>query len=511
MRAVVRLSPPLVLAALVLGAAHALSFAPTTLPWLQLIALAALFSLAQRAYSPRQAAWLGFGFGLGWFGVGVSWVYVSMHTYGGMPAVLAALATLAFCAFLALYPALALGVAQWLSPASRVRRLLLALPATWAASEWLRGVLFTGFPWLASGYAHPEGPLAGYAPVVGVYGIALLAAFVGGAAALLVDRRGVPSRTLAGAVGVAAALLLGGQALQTRDWSTPVGKPLRVRLVQGNVPQNIKFEDGGLERSLAAYAALLKEPREPAAELVVLPESVLPLPLERLPEDALQALLAPTRDRGAALVFGIFIEQPEFRFYNSAVGVSPAGTGGAPLQRYSKRHLVPFGEFIPPGFRWFVDLMRMPIGDQARGAPYQGPMDLAGQRIALNICYEDLFGAEIVRAWDVPDRAPTMLLNLSNLAWFNDSLALPQHLQIARLRAIETARPMLRATNTGATAIIDPRGRVLAQAPFNRATTLDAEVQGYEGTTPYVRYGDVPLLVWLAALLSVAAVLRRRA
>jgi apolipoprotein N-acyltransferase len=285
-----------------------------------------------------------------------------------------------------------------------------------------------------------------------------------------------------------------------------------VRLVQGNVPQDVKFVDGGLERSVAAHAALLKG--EPV-DLTVLPESVFPLPLHVLPDSALQAVLEPTRDRGGALVFGIFIEQPQGYYYNSAIGVAPAGAGTAqlqpPLQRYSKRHLVPFGEFIPPGFRWFVDLMRMPIGDQQRGAPYQGPMDLAGQRIAINICYEDLFGAEIIRAWDVPERAPTLLLNLSNLAWFNDSLALPQHLQISRLRALETGRPMLRATNTGATAVIDPRGAVIALAPFNRAVALDAQIRGYAGTTPYVRYGNRPTLVALAILLMLAAAWRRRA
>jgi len=509
MRAVIRLSPPLFLAALAVGAAHALSFAPVNLPWLQLIALAALFSVAQRAYTWRQAAWLGFGFGLGWFGVGVSWVYVSMHNYGQMPAVLAGLATIAFCAFLALYPALGLGVAQWLSPASRVRRLLLALPAAWAGSEWLRGVVFTGFPWLASGYAHGDGPLAGYAPLVGVYGMTWIAAFVAGTAALLVDRRGVAKRTVAAALAATVALLAGGQLLTTRTWSTAVGEPLRVRLVQGNVPQDLKFAEGGLERAVAAYTSLLRgEPRD----LVVLPESVFPVTLEFLPEDVLQAVMRPTRDRGAALVFGIFIEQPRGQYYNSALGIAPSSdAGNAPLQRYSKRHLVPFGEFIPPGFRWFVDLMRMPIGDQQRGAPYQGPMDLARQRIALNICYEDLFGAEIIRAWDVPDRAPTMLLNLSNLAWFNDSLALPQHLQIARLRALETARPMLRATNTGATAVIDARGRVVAQAPFNQSVALDAQIHGHEGTTPYVRFGDVPVLAWLGGLMAIALLLRRRA
>ncbi len=171
---------------------------------------------------------------------------------------------------------------------------------------------------------------------------------------------------------------------------------------------------------------------------------------------------------------------------------------------------MPFGEFIPWGFRWFVDLMQMPIGDQQRGAPYQGPMDLAGQRIAVNICYEDLFGREIIAAWQVPERAPTLLLNISNLAWFDDSIALDQHLQISRLRALETGRPMLRATNTGATAVIDARGIVTAALPYLTAAALDNRVTGYTGLTPYVRWGDGPALALIAALLVVAAWAGRR-
>jgi apolipoprotein N-acyltransferase len=177
------------------------------------------------------------------------------------------------------------------------------------------------------------------------------------------------------------------------------------------------------------------------------------------------------------------------------VGLSPGG--GAP-QRYSKRHLVPFGEFVPWGFRWFVDLMKMPIGDQQRGDSYQPPMQLAGQRIAVNICYEDLFGAEIREAWRDPARTPTVLLNLSNLGWFDGSLALPQHLQISRLRALETGRPMLRATNTGATAIIDARGNVVAQLPYLTRGVLGVELQGHGGATPYLRYGDAPALILIA-------------
>ncbi|MGE5337496.1 MAG: apolipoprotein N-acyltransferase [Gemmatimonadota bacterium] len=491
-------------AAALLGAAHAASFAPWNLPWLQLAALATLFALAELTRGARHAAWLGWCFGLGWFGVGVSWVYISMHEYGQMPAWLAAIATAVFAAYLALYPALALGAAHRLVD-QRGPRLLLGLPAAWALSEWLRGVLLTGFPWLASGYAHADGPLAGYAPLVGVYGVTLIAASVAGLAAYAYGARA--QRHLAAlAVAVLVALVLVGHGLRSVEWTQPTGKAISVRLVQGNVPQDEKFADGGLQRALDTFFPLMQRAGNP--DLVVLPESVFPIPLNYLPDEVLQSLHAFSRTTGAALVFGVFIEQPRGQYFNSAVGIRRDDE--PPLQRYSKRHLVPFGEFIPWGFHWFVDLMQIPIGDQQRGTPYQGPMDLAGQRIAVNICYEDLFGAEIISAWRVPERAPTLLLNLSNLAWFDDSLALPQHLQISRMRAIETGRPMLRATNTGATAIIDARGNVVAQLPFRTKAVLDGRVQGYAGTTPYVTLGNLPALGLAGALLLAAALLARR-
>jgi len=224
--------------------------------------------------------------------------------------------------------------------------------------------------------------------------------------------------------------------------------------------------------------------------------------LAQLPAEITRDLVDVVRERKAALIFGIFIEDPPGHYYNSAVGLADDDRGA---QRYSKRHLVPFGEFIPFGFRWFVDLMKMPIGDQERGEPRQPPMKLAGQRIAVNICYEDLFGAEIITAWSDPQNTPTMLLNLSNLAWFDDSNALPQHLQMSRMRALETGRTMLRATNTGATAIVGPRGEVLQQLPFNTAGVLDGEAQGYTGETPFVRFGNFPAL-GIAFLLALAAV-----
>jgi apolipoprotein N-acyltransferase len=490
-----------------LGAAHAAAFAPLNFWWLQPFALAGLFALAFET-SPRRAALLGWAFGLGWFGVGVSWVFISMYRYGGLPMPLAAAATAAFCAFLALYPALALWSAQRLR-AGVVVQALCVLPGTWAVSEWLRGWLFTGFPWLASGYAHSDGPLAGYAAVVGVYGMALIAALIAGALAACLRWRelGRAARIALPLAVVSVAAL--GTALRAIDWAEPAGQPLAVRLVQGNVPQSLKFGPEGLKLGHDRHMSLLRQagPKFANFDLAVLPESVLPVPVNYLPEHVLQDLGDVVKASGAPLIFGAFIEEPRERYFNSAIAVFPEGH----TADYRKRHLVPFGEFIPWGFRWFVDLMQMPIGDQQRGAAYQPPIAVRDQRIAINICYEDLFGAEIIDAWRDPERAPTLLLNLSNLAWFDDSLALHQHLQISRLRALETGRPMLRATNTGATAIIDARGRVTAHLPHVTQGVLDAQVQGMRGTTPFVRFGNLPALLLAAALLAVALVLRQRA
>lgn len=497
MNVIARLSP---FFALGLGALHACSFAPWTLPWLQVIALAALFALAARSTSAKKAALLGFAFGMGWFGVGISWVYISMHVYGLMPAALAAAATAAFCAYLAVYPALALGLAHRFF-GNAASRLALGLPALWMMAEWLRGTLFTGFPWLASGYAHTDGPLAGWAPTLGVYGITLMAALVAGALSLWT----LPGRRQAWSALVLITVIGGGWLGSMHSWTAPAGSPVSVRLVQANVPQNLKFEPDGIARASATHLALMKGPDQARpADLVALPESIFPVPLQLVPPSYLQAFQDFANQHRSAVIFGVFLEEPRGHYFNSAVGVAADDSS---LRRYSKRHLVPFGEFIPPGFRWFVDLMKMPIGDQQRGVTAH-PLALAGQRIAVNICYEDLFGAEIIDAWHTGGPAPTVMLNLSNLAWFNDSLALPQHLQISRMRVLETQHPMLRATNTGATAIIDAQGAVTARLPYLTGGALDGNVQGYDGLTPFIRYGNWPALL-LAGLLILVALLKR--
>jgi apolipoprotein N-acyltransferase len=438
-----------------------------------------------------------------------------------MPAWQAAPATAAFAAFLALYPALALAAARGLirirAPRAFPIQLLAALPACWTLSEWLRGVVLTGFPWLATGYAHADGPLAGYAPLAGVYGVTLIAALIAALFAALLAalilcgvaatgaRRARHYRAAGAGAAAIAALLAAGAALRTVEWTQPAGAPIQVRLVQGNVPQDEKFADGGLQMAIDTFGPLMNRPGR--FDLVVLPESVFPAPLDDLPENVVQSLRDFTRDSGAALIFGIFIEPQRDRYFNSAVALRPGADG---VLRYSKRHLVPFGEFIPWGFRWFVDAMRIPIGDQQRGADHQKPFELAGQRIAMNICFEDLFGAEIRAAWNDPAQAPTLLANISNLAWFDDSRALPQHLQISRMRALETGRPLLRATNTGATALIEADGRVSAVLPFLTAQTLDAAVQGRSGTTPFIRWGNAPALAACALLAAAAWLVAQR-
>jgi len=516
------------LLAAALGVLHALSFAPWNLWWLQLIALAALFVLTAPGIGAGRGALLGFAFGLGWFGLGVHWVYISMHTYGAMPALLAGAGTAAFCAYLALYPALALYVAarwhaSWQLPASAR---VVALPALWVGTEFLRGLVLTGFPWLASGYAHSDGPLAGYAAVLGVHGVTWICVLIAAALAALIDaaiqtRASLPAQepprrwTLATAV-VAAALLVTGLLLQRIDWTAPAGAPINVRLVQTNIAQNLKFGPDGLQTGHRAMMSLLASSSLQPIALAVLPESVFPVPVNDLPDFVTADLLAFTRRTHAALIFGTFIEEPAGHYYNSALALAPDSDR---VQRYSKQHLVPFGEFIPWGFRWFVDRMQMPIADQQHGGADQPPLAVAGQQIAVNICYEDLFGADIARAWqdhsgssgaDSPRAEPTLLLNLSNLAWFDDSRALPQHLQIARMRALETGRPVLRATNTGATALIGTHGAVQGLLPYVTAGVLDVAVQGYAGRTPYLHFGDAPIALLVIASVLVAVALSRR-
>jgi len=473
--------------ALLAGAATVLAFAPVGFYPLALASFAVLVHLWMRA-APRACFRSGFAFGLGLFGGGVSWVYVSLSQFGGMPAPLAGLATFLFCAFIALFPAAA-GWLQARVPAADGARACLVIPAAWTLFEWLRGWILTGFPWLSAGYAATGWPPQGYAPLLGAYGLSFITLGAAGMLWGLVTKKKI--RFLVLLVAVAGV----GQALRAVDWTAPAGEPVRAALLQGNIEQEMKFRAERYARILETYARLAEET---SARLIILPETAVPRFYDGVEPEYLARLDAAAKRNGGDLLLGVPYREAQDRYYNSVVTL-----GTAPRQIYHKVHLVPFGEFVPPGFGWVLHVLQIPLSDFSRGSPAQTPLAVAGQRVAVNICYEDAFGDETARS--LPEA--TLLVNVSNVAWFGDSLAPSQHLQIARLRAIETGRMHLSATNSGVTAAIDRDGRVLAQLPQFAAGRLEIAAQGYAGATPYVRLRDWPTLVGALLALAIASLI----
>jgi apolipoprotein N-acyltransferase len=493
-----------------LGSATVLGFAPFYLWPVPLLTLAALAWLIERAGGAWRAAGLGYAFGFGFFITGVSWVFVSMHQYGGMSMPLAAFATSFFCAYLALFPA----AAAWLTArAARAHvgqgwRLALVFPAAWTLAEWVRGWMFTGFPWLAIGYSQsPGGPLSGYAPIVGAHGVGLLAALSAGLLAWWHPwhragaggiKRALTHPALVSLVVVWAAAL----GLKPVAWTVAVGEPVSVSLAQGNIKQDMKWRAEALRETLDTYLELT---RSSSARLILLPETAVPLFDVNVPAGYLDLLAAHAQANGGDILLGIpeLVDGTPARYYNSVISL-----GTNPRQSYRKHHLVPFGDYFPQWtfITWVMNAMDIPMSSFSRGDADQKPIEAAGQRIAVNICYEDVFGEEIIR--QLP--AATILANFTNDAWWGDSAASEQHLQMAQMRSQETGRYMLRATNTGVTAIIDERGRVLESAPEFVTTVVNGQAQGFSGSTPYARWGNWPALALLAVMLVTAWVRRAR-
>lgn len=504
------------LAALALGAVTVTGFAPFYLYPVPLFTIALLLRLWNHAPSPKRAAALGWWFGLGFFMTGVSWVYVSLHDFGAMPAPLAAFATLLFCAFLALSPALA-GYASAALRGPSWLKLALFVPAVWTTAEWTRGWVFTGFPWLAAGYSQiPSSPLAGYAAVVGIFGMTFAIVSSAGLLVMLADR--VTQRNVTASAGdqrargkalrnvvfhpaliALAAIWLGGYGLTQVTWTKPVGEPVSVALLQGNIPQELKWTEDGLRSTLVTYRNLALASN---AKLIILPETALPLFLRDIPADYLGSLADHARRNGGDVLIGVPERLPSGDYYNSVVSF-----GTSSIQAYRKSHLVPFGEFIPlrPVLGWIVSVLAIPLQDFSRGSLTAKPLSVAGQLVAVNVCYEDAFGEEIIR--QLPEA--TLLVNVSNVAWFGRSMAPQQHLQISQARALETGRYMLRATNTGMTAIVNERGAVLQAAPQFAPAALTGNVQGFTGLTPYARWGNTIIIGACLLLIAAALVISR--
>lgn len=473
------------------GAASVLSFAPFGWWPLQFICLALLFYQVLRADTLKAGALVGWAFGFGWCLANTHWLYIALNRFNGLPAPVAAASVTLLAAGMGLYAGMAMYGALWLRrrwslplPAAN----LLVLPALWAVFEWVRGWLFTGFPWAASGYAHNVSPLGGYAPLVGVYGVSMLAALCAGALLLAMHR------VRWAALGTAAAILVTGFALRGMDWTHPVGQPISVRLIQGNTPLLQKFDASHTEATLRRYHATITGE---AADLIATPETAVMLFPHQLPPDYLPALGQFAKRSGSHLVVGMPLMDSPLQYSNSVVGIPPES--GLPTYRYDKHHLVPFGEFIPPGFRWFTNLMQIPLGDQTRGKAVQAPFQVKSQRVLPNICYENVFGEEIADQLAADPQPATILLNVSELAWYGESIAIPQHVQMSQMRAMETGRPLLASTNSGATVVIDSHGAITSSLPYYQAGVLKATVQGMAGATPYIIMAN-KLFLLLAAL-----------
>lgn len=484
-------------AALVLGAVLPLAFAPLDVWPVAVLAPAGLF-LLWRECGPRAGFRRGWLFGFGMWGGGVYWIYHSLHLFGDAIAPIAALLTALFVAAMAL----TLGVLGWLvcrvDPARRKAVwLLVTLPSAWVALEWVRSWLLTGFPWLLLGTGALDTWLAGYLPVIGVYGAGLVLALTAAALAAAVA---VPTaRRAALVLGIGLVLVWGGGlGLNGRAWTRPAGPPVDVALLQGNIEQSQKF--GTLMGTLRHY---MDSTRDIAGEvgIVIWPETAVPTFYSRV-DERLDAFAREMAAQGTEVVTGIFIyEEASGRYYNS---VRPLGEG---RRDYRKQHLVPFGEYMPLRglLRFAEQYIRIPMSDIASGEPDQAPLAVGGYAMAASVCYEAAY-PETIRSLA---RGSDMLVNVSNDAWFGDSSAPSQHLQLARMRSLETGRPMLRATNTGISAVIDEQGDVVATAPQFEVGLVRATVQPYWGETPWMRWGSVPVLILIVLMLLSPPVVSR--
>ena len=474
--------------------------------WLQLLAMGVFARSLLGAGTLKQAAWRSWVFSTAWMCGSIWWLYISMHTYGGLPSWLAALAVLLLSSCLALFYVLLCMIFHHIT-AKTVKNMLnmavvgvfntyaaIIFAVCWMLAEIARGTWLTGFPWGAVGYSHVDGPLAGLASSIGVYGMCFVSACMSMLLVQLVDKPTKPLRIQAAMLAAlfVALLVLNSPSLDNSNDPAKIASqqtpPLQVTLLQGNIPQNEKFQVGsGMATALSWYAEQLDKVQ---TGLVVTPETAIPLLPQNLPPDYLLKIQQPFKvanGQKAALI-GIPMGNRSAGFSNSVMGFKPTPLPLAAPYQYDKHHLVPFGEFIPPFAQWFIDLMKMPLGAFNRGGLDQPPFYWQGERLGLNICYEDLFGEELAQRFANPATAPTILVNLTNIAWFGNTVAIDQHLNIARLRSMELAKPSIRATNTGATVIIDAQGQVTQSLERHTRGVLVGQVWGNTVITPYASW-----------------------
>jgi apolipoprotein N-acyltransferase len=481
------------------GACLNLAFAPFGWWPIAVLAPAALFALI-RGLPPRRAFHAGAAFGVGLFTFGTYWLYTCLHVFGLVPVWLTLVLQAALIGAMSIYFALLCYLANrfWLKGGAT--RTWLVLPVLWVLGEWLRGWILSGFPWLSLGYAMIDSPLKGWAPLLGVYGVSWSAAMIAAAlSVLLMPAVAMPSRLAA--LGGMAALFLIPALLSDHAWTHAAGPPITVAAVQGAVSQDQKWQAKNLDETMERYSKLTAQAW--GARLIVWPEASLPVLANEIP-DYLDRLRAEGRAHGTDLAIGLVNFQPETkRYFNGLLVLSDSGGGW-----YYKRHLVPFGEYFPvPNFvRSWMRLMSLPYDDITPGSEHQPILSAAGQKLGLTICYEDAFGSQQLPVL----REATLLINVTNNAWYGDSTAPHQHLQIARMRALEAGRFLVRAANDGITAVLGPHGEIVARLPQFREAVLRADVQPLAGLTPYAKFGNYPVVLGAGLLLALAGWRRRQ-
>jgi apolipoprotein N-acyltransferase len=485
---------------IVAGALLPLAFAPFGQFWLAPLSYAVLLYTWRDAV-PRHAAGLGFAFGCASFGLGTYWTYIAVRIIGQAPVFVGVTLTVGLVVVLAAFIAVAGFVAARLFRTSGAVAWLATLPALFVLTEWLRSWAFTGFGWLAAGYSQTDSWLMGYAPLAGIHAMSLAVLVTAGAGLTLWLGS---HRERAVAVAAVVAVWVAGFALHDRELTRPKEGTLDVALATAAIPQETKYDPAQLQPTLAIYTELTRQGS--GADLIIWPEAAIPIPIETVSE-WLETVRRSVAGAGGTLLLGALRTVPATADTLGTYENVLLALTGEP-QVYVKRHLVPFGEFYPvPDFiRDWMRLMNLPYIDLRVGTDDQPPLVVAGERLGVTICYEDVFGAEQLHY--LADA--TLLVNVSNDGWFGESIAIPQHLQIARVRAAEAGRYLLRAANRGVTAVIDPHGRVVEElAPF-RPGVLRATVRGYTGATPYARAGNYPILLACALALVAAFAAARR-
>ena len=471
--------------------------------WIQIPLLSLVWwsFISKRSESLINHFVLGLVFGIGYFVVGLWWLYISLHDVGGMNAPLACMGVFLLSSYVAIYFSVAIFSLRILKLSSFTG---LFLAASWVLSEYLRGEIFTGFPWMGFAETQVSGPFFSIAPYLGGLGCTFLTIYTSWQ--LLQLKRHFLSSALSLALIAVITILA-----SLWSFTQPIGRPLKIELLQGNFSQSLIFRPEGILQQIEFYRNSMMRSD---AELIIAPETAFPWPENNLPRNLLEDLQSFSNSNHANLLFGVIgresAPQNNREFSNRALGLSPSSSP----YLYDKNHLVPFGEFIPPGFHWFVNAFGVPLSDFARGGMFQPNFTIVRNHedpiyAAVTICYEDVFGGELASRLRNGAKPTNLLINLTNLAWFGDSQAPTQQLRLSQLRSKETGLPALRATNTGITAVLGPDGKVLKALPEFTQTTLSTQVQAYFGKTPYVIWGNLPIL-GISCLLLLWGLIRHR-